>query len=154
MGAGAVGRPNNRAQIMGIGDLIAHDDQGLFVLCRRVRQNILHADVLPHRRQGDDPLMGMGAAHAVQLPPVGFHHDDARRAGLGSDMSQSLVRFPLLDENLIDAGFRPQGLDHRVAAFDEAVGLGGQLVFSLVRHIKILSNLGICQNLYNTAFSV
>ena len=84
-------------------------------------------------------LMGVGAAHAVQLPPVGLHHHDARRPGLGGDVAQGLVHLTLLDENFVDAGLRPQGFDHRVAAFNEAVGIGGQLVFSFVCHIEILS---------------
>ena len=56
-------------------------------------------------------------------------------------MAQSLVHLTLLDENFIDAGLRPQGFDHRVAALDEAIGLSGQLVFSLVCHIEILSSM-------------
>ena len=83
--------------------------------------------------------MGVSAAHAVQLPPVGLHHHDARRPGLGGDVAQGLVHLTLLDENFVDAGLRPQGFDHRVAAFNEAVGFGGQLVFSFVCHIEILS---------------
>ena len=141
MGSGAVGRPDDGAQVVGVGNLVAHHQQGLFVLRRRVRQNVLHTDVLPHRRQGDDALVGVGAAHVVQLPPVGLHHHDARRPGLGGDVAQSLVHLTLLDENFIDAGLRPQGFDHRVAALDEAIGLSGQLVFSLVCHIEILSSM-------------
>ena len=67
-------------------------------------------------------------------------------------MAQGLVHLTLLDENFIDAGLRPQGFDHRVAAFNEAVGLGGQLVFSFVCHIEILSCIGICQNLRGILF--
>ncbi len=139
MGAGAVGRPDDGAQIVGVGDLVAHHDQGRLVLGGGICQNIVYTDVLPHRCQSDDALMGVGAAHAVQLPPVGLHHHDARRPGLGGDVAQSLVHLTLLDENFVDAGLRPQGFDHRVAAFNEAIGLGGQLVFSFVCHIEILS---------------
>ena len=137
--AGAISRPDDGAQIVGVGDLVAHHDQGRLVLGGGICQNIVYTDVLPHRCQSDDALMGVGAAHAVQLPPVGLHHHDARRPGLGGDVAQGLVHLTLLDENFVDAGLRPQGFDHRVAAFNEAVGLGGQLVFSFVCHIEILS---------------
>ena len=83
--------------------------------------------------------MGVGAAHAVQLSPIGLHHHDARCPGLGCDVAQGLVYLTLLDENFVNTGLCPQGFDHRVAAFNEAVGLSGQLVFSFVCHIEILS---------------
>ena len=85
---------------------------------------LLHRGVFPHGRQGDDPLVGMGAAHGVQLPPVGVHHHDARGAGLGGDVPQRLIRLALGDVDLVDGRLRPQGLDDRVAALDDAVRLG------------------------------
>ena len=56
-------------------------------------------------------------------------------------MPQGFVRFPLLNENLINAGACPQCLNHCIAAFNQAVGLSGQPVFFLVCHRIILSNM-------------
>ena len=95
MSAGAISRPDDGAQIVGVGDLVAHHDQGRLVLGGGICQNIVYTDVLPHRCQSDDALMGVGAAHAVQLPPVGLHHHDARRPGLGGDVAQGGIGLTL-----------------------------------------------------------
>ena len=68
--------------------------------------------------------MGVGQAHGVQLAPVGLHHHDAGGAGFGGDVPQRLIRLALGDVNFIDSRLRPQGLDDRVAALDDAVRLG------------------------------
>ena len=123
MGAGALGGAEDGAQIVGVGDLIAHHQQGRFPpLCCR-GEDALHRDVLPHGGQSDDALMGVGAGNAVQLAAVGLHHHDARVPGPGGDVAQGLVRLALGNVDLVDGGAHPQGFDHRVAALDDAVGL-------------------------------
>ena len=124
MGAGALGGTQDRAQVVGIGYLVAHHQQRRLAPGGGRLQDLLHRGVFPHGRQSDDPLVGMGAAHGVQLPPVGVHHHDARGAGLGGDVPQRLVRLALGDVDLVDGRLRPQGLDDRVAALDDAVRLG------------------------------
>ena len=124
MGPGTLGGTQDRTQVVGVGYLVAHHQQRRLALGGGGLQDLLHRGVFPHGRQSDDPLVGMGAAHGVQLPPVGIHHHDARGAGLGGDVSQRLVRLALGDVDLVDGRLRPQGLDDRVAALDDAVRLG------------------------------
>ena len=139
VGPGALGGADDGAQVVGVGNFVADDQQGVLPLVGGGLEDALHADVLPHRRQGDDALVGVGAAHAVQLPLVGLHHHDARRPGLGGDVPQRLVRLPLLEVNFVNVLPRPQGLDDGVASLDDAVSLGGQSVFSLFVHIVTLA---------------
>ena len=135
VGAGALGGTDDGAQVMGVGDLVAHHDQGLFILLRGFGKDVLHAHILPHGGKGDDALMGVGAAHAVQLALVGVHHHDARGTGFGGDVAQGFIRLTLLDEDLVDILTGPQSFDDGVAALDYAVGLSGQGIFLFFVHI-------------------
>ena len=67
--------------------------------------------------------MGVGAAHAVQLAPVGLHHHDALFAGAGGDVAEGLVRFPLGQINFVNILAGAQRLDNGVASLDDAVRL-------------------------------
>ena len=119
---GALGGAEDGPQIVGVGDLVAHHQQGRLPLGGGAVQNALDADVFPDGGQGDDSLVGVGAAHGVQLPPVGLHHNDPgvpREAML----AQGLVRLALGQVNFVDGRSGPQGLDHGVPALDDAVGL-------------------------------
>ena len=123
MGPGALGGAQDRAQVVGVGDLVAHHQQRCLALLRGGGQNAVHRHILPHGGQGDHALVGVGAAHAVQLPPVGVHHHDAGVPGLGGDMPQRLVRLALGDVNFVDGRSCPQRLDDGVAALNDAVRL-------------------------------
>ena len=69
---GALGGPDDRPQVVGVGQLVADDDQGRFPLFlgspARMSSTV---GVFPNGGHGDNPLMGVGTAHVVQLPPVG-----------------------------------------------------------------------------------
>ena len=58
-------------------------------------QDLLHRGVFPHGGQRDHPLVGVGAAHVVQLPPVGLHHHDARGRALEAMCPRVLSVSPL-----------------------------------------------------------
>ena len=126
VGARALGGADDRAQIVGIGQLVAHHDEGSLSLFAGGVEDVLHAGVLPHGGHGDDALVGVGAAHEVQLAPVGLHHHHVLGAGLGGNVAQSGVGLALGQIDFVDGDPGAQGLDHRVAAFNDAVGLGGQ----------------------------
>ena len=123
MGAGALRRAQNGAQIVGVGNFVAHHQQRRLALFGGGVQQGLHGHILPHGRQGDDPLMGVGAAHAVQLAPVGLHHHDALFAGAGGDVAEGLVRFPLGQINFVNIFAGAQRLYDGVASLDDAVRL-------------------------------
>ena len=123
MGPGTLGGAEDGPQIVGVGDLVAHHQQRRLPLGGGAVQNALDADVFPDGGQGDDSLVGVGAAHGVQLPPVGLHHNNPGVPGPGGNVAQGLVRLALGQVNFVDGRSGPQGLDHGVPALDEAVGL-------------------------------
>ena len=123
MGTGALRRPQDCAQIVGVGDLVTDHQQRRLSPVGGSLQDVLHRGVLPHGGKGDNALMGVGAGHTVQLPPVGIHHHDARRTRLGGDVSQRLIRLAPGDVNFIHGGAHPQCFDDRVAPLDNAVRL-------------------------------
>ena len=123
MGPGGVGGADHRTQVVGVGELVAHHDEGGLALFPGGVENVVHGGVLPHSGQGDDPLVGVGAAHAVQLAPVGVHYHDALFPGGGGDVAQGGVSLALHQKDLINGDAGAQGFDDRVAAFDDAVVL-------------------------------
>ena len=124
-------------RLWGVGDLVAHHQQGRLALFRGGGQNALHRGVFPDSGQRDNALMGVGAGHTVQLAAVGLHHHDARVPGLGGDVAQRLVRLALGKVDLVDGGADAQGLDHGVAPLDDAVSLRvGQGAALSILHIS------------------
>ena len=67
VGSGGVGGTDDRAQVVGVAELIAHHDQGLFPLLPGDGQDVVYGDVLPHRAQGNDALVGVGAVSYTHL---------------------------------------------------------------------------------------
>ena len=122
VGPGALRRADHRTQIVGVGQLVAHHDQGRLPLFPGNGQDVLHRGVCPHRRHGDDPLVGVGQAHGVQLAPVGLHHHDALAPRRGGNVAQGGVGLPLGNIDFIHRCARPQSLQHRIAALDDPVG--------------------------------
>lgn len=81
--------PDDRPQIVWVAELVAdHDEGGLTPLPGNI-QDVVHSGIFPHGGQGDDPLVGMGAAHAV--PASGGRRPTNHNAllpGGGGDVSQ------------------------------------------------------------------
>ena len=146
----ALGGADHRPQVVGVAQLVAHHDQGGLPLGPGGLQDVVHAGVLPHRRQGDHPLVGVGAAHAVQLAPVALHHHNALGAGGGGDVSQGRVGLPPGQIDLVDRGARPQGLRHGVAALDDAVGLPAGGRSALLHGLSCLSHWSDTGQQYTT----
>ena len=133
---------------MRVGDLIADHQQRILALGGGIFQQRLHRHILPHGSQRNHALMGVGAAHVVQLAPVGLHHHDAGGTGLGGDVAQRLVGLALGQIDLIDGGAGAQRLDHRVAAFNDAIGFRlRQCLFIFVFfHFLFLISFSGCHN--------
>ena len=72
MGARAFGAPEDGTQIVGVGQLVADDDQGRFPTGRGFLQNVVNGKIGVGGGQSDHALMGMGEGHGVQLPPERF----------------------------------------------------------------------------------
>ena len=83
MGAGAFRGSENRAQIVGIGQLVTDDDEGRFPTGGGLLQNVVDGHIGMGGGQGDDALMGPGEGHGVQLPAVYGHHHGAGFLRLG-----------------------------------------------------------------------
>ena len=118
MGAHALGGADDGAQIVGIGDLVTDDDEGVFIPFLGDVQNVLHRAVFLHRAQGHHTLVGVGLAHGVQLPAVGLHHHDALGSGLGGDVPEGLIHLALGDVDLVDGSSGAESLDHGISALD------------------------------------
>ena len=78
MGARAFGAPEDGTQIVGVGQLVADDDQGRFPTGRGFLQDVVNGKIGVGGGQSDHTLMGMGEGHGVQLPPVNADHNCAR----------------------------------------------------------------------------
>ena len=129
MGPGALGGPQNRAQIMGVRQLVAQDDQRSFTLFTGVSQDVVNGGIFPGSRHVDDALMGVGHAHGVQLPPVHADHHGPRFLGLLGQPLEAVVHLAAGHEHLIDGPAGAKGLLHGVAALQAALvllGLGGR----------------------------
>ena len=128
VGPGALRRTDDGPQVVGVREFVANHQQRRLSLVRRRLENILHRGVFPDRGQGDDALMGMGAAHGVQLPPVGLYHHRSGGASLGSDVPQCPVRLALLEVNFVDCHAGSQRLNDGVPALNHPVSLGKSVV--------------------------
>ena len=107
MGSGGLGGTDDSAQVVGVAELVAHHHQGGLPLVPGGLEDVGHTGVLPHRRHGDDALVGVGDAHGVQLAAVGFHHHNALTPGGGGDVAQGGVGFTLGDIDFIHGGAGP-----------------------------------------------
>ena len=121
MGAGALGRADDRAEVVAVGDLVADDQEGVLPALRRPVQQILDREVLPHRAHGNHALVRVGHAHAVQLAPVALHHRDSLFPGNGGDEAQRPVSLAAGDKNLVDGPVRSQRFRDGVPPFDQFV---------------------------------
>ena len=139
MGPGALRRADYRTQVVGVAELVAYHDQGGLPPVPGGAENVVHAGVLPHGGHGDDALVALGAAHAVQLAPVRLSDHDTLVPGGGGDVAQGGVGLPPGDVDFVDGRPGPEGFDNGVAALDEAVGLRllGRAAVLVVSHGKI-----------------
>ena len=112
---------------MGVGELVADHQEGGLPPVPGGLEEVLHRGVLPHGGHGDDALVGVGAAHGVQLVPVHLCQHGPLLPGLVGQLAQGKVHLALEEEDLVNGGAGPQGLGHGVAAFDDPVGAGAVL---------------------------
>ena len=124
MRAGAFGGADDGAQVVRVGDLVAHDDERRFALFARGVQNIRNAHILAHGGKRDDALMGVRAAHEIKLALVRIHHDDALFARGGGNVTERAVGLTLLHVNFVNACSGAQRFDHGVATLDQTVRPG------------------------------
>ena len=111
-----------------IGGAAAH------VLVKPIRgegEDILHLAVFPHGGERYHALVGLGAAHEIQLAAVGLDHHHALLARAGGDMPQGLVHIALGDEDLVDGAPGAQGLNDGVSPLNQLVfnGLTADFLF-------------------------
>ena len=78
VGAGTVSAAKDGAQIVGVADLVADEDEGRLAPLRCHGEDVLHRAVFPHGCHRHHALMRPRGTHGAQLPAVGFHHHDTR----------------------------------------------------------------------------
>ena len=121
MRAGALRAADDGAEIVRVADLVTHDHEGRFSALLREGENIVDAAGIPHGADRDHALVGVGAAHEIQLAAIAFHHDQPQLPRPGSDMPQGLVHVAAGDHDLVDRAPRAQSLDDGVAPLDQLV---------------------------------
>ena len=83
MSARTFGASEDGAQIVGVGQLVADDDQGRFPTGRGLLQNVVNGKIGVGGGQSDHTLMGVGEGHGVQLSPINADNDSPRVLCLG-----------------------------------------------------------------------
>ena len=132
--ARALGSAQNRAEIVRIGDLVAHDDERILAPPGGTLQNILDGGVLAHRRLRDDALVRARGAERIELAPVALGDDNAVFPRLGKNARKGAVGVAAGNKNFIN---RPPGADRLgdgVAPLDQILAILTDLLF-MVFHI-------------------
>ena len=128
----------NGAEIVRIGDLVAHDDERVLAPLGGAGKNVVNGRILPHCRLRDDALMRPRRAERIELAAVALGNDDARLACLGENAPERAVGVAAGDENLVD---RPSGADRLgdgVASLDEILAVLPDVLFAVFHISKFL----------------
>src|SRR5699024_11308524 len=101
----------------------------------------------------DDPLVAVGEAHGVQLPPVRLHHHRPRPLGVGRQAGEGAVRLPFGDVQLVNRDAGADGLRHGVAPLDAALGgvLPPRILSAMLSHVRLLTSQAGYWHKYSTA---
>ena len=119
---------------MGVGQLVADNDQRGFSAAGGFFQNVVNGIVFVGGSQSNHTLVGPGEGHGVQLPAVYRHNDGTGLLGLGGQTLQTFVRIAGGDEKLVNGPPAFQGFGDGIAAFQLALGfLCGLLGFASLR---------------------
>ena len=116
MRARGLRRTDDRTQIVGVLDAVAHHDQRRFAALPRHTEDVLQRNVFLRGSLRDHALMVARRAHVVELAPVAGDDRDAVLPRLGCDTPDACA---LGHKDLIDRPARTQGLQDRVAALDQ-----------------------------------
>ena len=108
-------RSEDRAEVMRVGDLVAHNDKRRLVSAFRQRKNILHLGERVHRRHGDDALVVFAAAHAVQLTGIHFLYRDARLLCHAENRRYRAVFLPAPHKDAVNGSARFKRLRNGIA---------------------------------------
>jgi hypothetical protein len=93
VGAGAVGHPQARAQVVRVGHAVQHQQQrlGRAGFLQLLKQFIQRLDLGQHVDPGDHTLVAVAAAHLGQAQAVGFNQADAGLAGPVSELAHARI---------------------------------------------------------------
>ena len=103
MGSGTFGAAEDGAQIMGVGELIAHDDQRCLPPGSGLLQDVVNGIIDVGGSQSDHALVSVGEGHGIQLPPVHRHHHGSRLLGLSGQALQAPVNVTGGNKHLINS---------------------------------------------------
>ena len=121
MRADALGRADDGAEVVRVGDLVAQHEKRRLAALGCDGEHILDRAVFLDGAQRNHTLMRVCLAHGVEFAAVGLRDDDTGAARLRGDVPERLVYVALGDENFIDRAARAQGLHDRVAALDQII---------------------------------
>ena len=138
-------------RLWGVFQLVAHQQEGGLPSLFRQGEDVLHAGVLLHRRQGHHPLVVGAGAQVVQLSGVHLFDGDPLVFGLLQQGQQPAALLSPLDVQTVHRAAGFQGFVYRVAPCDHIPAPGSRsapggpgLVFSCSPLCGSPLSVGIC----------
>ena len=114
MDAAGLGRADNGAQVVGIFDLIAQDEEGRLPPLLGQPQHVLHLTVGVGGGQQGHPLVGDAAAEKVQLLGGDLFYETPPLPAFGDNRRERPAGRPMGHQQAVDFPAGPQGLRHGV----------------------------------------
>jgi hypothetical protein len=130
---GAFRRPDDCAEVVHVGNLVANNDQRRFASVPGNLQNFGDIHIGFYGDKGNHALVRMGNAHGIELSSVRVNNNGTGLSRFGGDMTQRFVRLTLEDINLVDGPPGPEGFDNGVATPISPLR---------IRQLRPLANLG------------
>ena len=127
--ARAFGGADDRAEVVGILQLVENDEEGRLVLFLRVGEDVVERAVILGGGEGDDALMGSDAAEKVELGAVDLLDRDLLFPRLGEDADNSAAFFTLCHHDLVDGTAAAQRFADGISARNH-LGFDFFLLFS------------------------
>ena len=127
---------DDRAEIVGVLQLVENHEEGRLAALLRVGEDVLHRAVFLGGGKGDNALVRSAAAEEIQLGAVGFLDGNLLFARLGEDSHHRTAAVAARHQDLINGSAAADGLADGVPARDNV----GLLLVYFVFHIGYLVN--------------
>ena len=136
MCSGAFRTPDNCTEVVRVADFVAYNNKRILSALFSQCKDLVDRAVVPHRADGDNPLVCLGDGHKVKFSPVTLHHNDSRVSGFGGNMAQRFVHIPFVDVDLVDASLGTKCLYHGISALYNIIF---QFIFIFIHSILIVA---------------
>ena len=113
---------DNRTQVVGIGNTVADEQQGLLAALLGQTEDIFYSRVAGSCTQSNDALMGAGDRQAIQLVLIGLLGLNAHLTGAGDQIADGLMRTGR-KHDLVDGASALQCLFDGILALEDQLAL-------------------------------